>query len=46
MKYKLRTKQDRRFDAIELEFPFEDSGGNIINQERRDNIDPRILKDT
>ena len=46
MKYKLRTKQDRRFDALELEFPFEDSEGNIINQERRDNIDPRILKDT
>lgn len=46
MQYKLRTKQDRRFDKIEFDFPFEDSNGNIISKERRDNIDPRILKDT
>jgi len=41
MKYKLRTKQDRRFDHTEKTFPFTDSEGNIIYEDRRKNKDPR-----
>jgi len=41
MQYKLRTKQDRRFEREIMKFPFKDSKGNIIEKERRINKDPR-----
>lgn len=41
IEYKLRTKQDRRFDRSEIKFPFTDAAGNVITKERRINCDPR-----
>jgi len=37
----LRTKQDRRFELEEPEFPFTDSDENVIPYERRSGVDPR-----
>ena len=39
--HKLRTKQDRRFERENINFPFIDSEGTIIEEERRVNPDPR-----
>lgn len=41
VQHKLRTKQDRRFETEEVTFPFVDTDGNIIEQDRRVNPDPR-----
>lgn len=41
MQYKLRTKQDRRFEAENVTFPFVDREGNVIESDRRVNPDPR-----
>jgi DSF synthase len=41
MQYKLRTKQDRRFEKEDIIFPFEDIDGNLISKERRVKSDPR-----
>ena len=45
MQYKLRTKQDRRFETENIEFPFQDVEGNVIAQERRSGKDPRASKE-
>ena len=42
MNYKLRTKQDRRFEKDNIDFPYTDSSGNIIILDRRSKKDPRI----
>jgi len=44
MQYKLRAKQDRRFEKGNIEFPFEDMEGNTIPIDRRSGADPRNLK--
>ena len=44
MQRKLRTKQDRRFEKGNIQFPFEDMEGNIIFKDRRSRKDPRNLK--
>ncbi len=41
MNYKLRTKQDRRFENDNISFPYTDSDGNIILFDRRSKKDPR-----
>ncbi len=41
MQRRLRTKQDRRFEKENIEFPFEDMEGNTIFQDRRSGRDPR-----
>jgi len=41
VQHKLRTKQDRRFEAEEITFPFVDTEGNIIECDRRVKPDPR-----
>jgi DSF synthase len=45
MQYKLRTKQDRRFEKENIEFPFEDLEGNMITQDRRSGKDPRAFEE-
>jgi len=42
MGHKLRTKQDRRFEKDNIDFPYTDSSGNIILFDRRSKKDPRI----
>ncbi len=44
MQHKLRTKQDRRFEKGNIEFPFEDSEGNTVTADRRLGTDPRNSK--
>ncbi len=44
MQHKLRTKQDRRFEKRNIEFPFEDSEGNTVTADRRSGVDPRNSK--
>ncbi|BAF71518.1 crotonase/enoyl-CoA hydratase family protein [Sulfurovum sp. NBC37-1] len=41
MNYKLRTKQDRRFEKGGSDFPYTDSDGNIVLHDRRSHKDPR-----
>jgi len=41
IQYKLRTKQDRRFEQEKIEFPFEAADGEMIFEDRRSNQDPR-----
>ncbi|HHD72370.1 MAG TPA: hypothetical protein ENL02_00380, partial [Epsilonproteobacteria bacterium] len=38
-RYKIRTRQDRRFDNENISFPFTDSYGNIVSHERRKGSD-------
>ncbi len=39
--HRLRTKQDRRFDTSPKTFPIIDADGNVIEEDRRKNPDPR-----
>lgn len=39
--HKLRTKQDRRFESEEVNFPFIDIDGNVVEKDRRVRPDPR-----
>ena len=41
VQHKLRTKQDRRFESEEITFPFLDTLGNVIEEDRRVKPDPR-----
>jgi len=43
IEYRLRTKQDRRFDSVIDGFPLTDADGNTIEQDRRRSRDPREL---
>jgi len=37
----LRAKQNRRFDKLELEFPFKTADGRVVTENRRGSRDPR-----
>lgn len=41
MQYRLRTKQDRRFESEKIMFPFVDTQGKVIEKDRRSKPDPR-----